>query len=152
MRLLRAVSLVALAAFAGAALPSCSRPARPHYDVVITGGTIYDGSGSPGLRADVGIVGDCGSVLADMLEMEPSDDRFDAKLSVLKEEVRHHARDEEEGKLFKEVRRMLDKDQLAALGNELLAMFEKLMEQEPRMEVPSQTGEAADLESAAAAL
>ena len=29
-----------------------------------------------------------------------------------------------------------------------MAMFEALMEQEPRMEVPSQTGEAADLEAA----
>ena len=87
-------------------------------------------------------------MLADMLAMEPTDDRFDAKLSVLKEEVRHHARDEEEGKLFKQVRRMMDKDELAALGNELMAMFEELMEQEPRMEVPSQTGEAADLQSA----
>jgi len=87
-------------------------------------------------------------VLADMLAMEVTDDRFDAKLTVLKEEVRHHARDEEEGKLFKQVRRMMDKDQLAALGNELMAMFERLMEQEPRMEVPAQTGEAASLEGA----
>ena len=85
-------------------------------------------------------------VLADMLAMEASDDRFDAKLSVLKEQIRHHARDEEEGKLFKQVRRMFDKDELAALGNELMAMFEELMEQEPRMEVPSQTREAAPLE------
>ena len=85
-------------------------------------------------------------VLADMLAMEATDDRFDAKLSVLKEQVRHHARDEEEGKLFKKVRRMFDADELAALGNELLAMFEDLMEQEPRMEVPSQTREAAPLE------
>lgn len=85
-------------------------------------------------------------VLADMLAMEATDDRFDAKLSVLKEEIRHHARDEEEGKLFKKVRRMFDRDELAALGNELMAMFEELMEQEPRMTVPSQTREAAPLE------
>ncbi|MBV8759974.1 MAG: transposase, partial [Deltaproteobacteria bacterium] len=85
-------------------------------------------------------------VLADMLAMEATDDRFDAKLTVLKEQVRHHARDEEEGKLFKKVRRMMSADELAALGNELLAMFEDLMEQEPRMEVPSQTREAAPLE------
>lgn len=85
-------------------------------------------------------------VLADMLAMEATDDRFDAKLSVLKEQIRHHARDEEEGKLFKKVRRMFDGDELAALGNELMAMFEELMEQEPRMEVPSQTREAAPLE------
>src|SRR3569623_3054966 len=87
-------------------------------------------------------------VLADMLAMAPTDDRFDAKLSVLKEEIRHHARDEEEGKLFPKVRRMMDKDELAALGNEMMAMIEELMEQEPRMDVPSQTGEAADLQSA----
>lgn len=85
-------------------------------------------------------------VLADMLAMEPSDDRFDAKLSVLKEEIRHHARDEEEGKLFPKVRRMFDQDERAALGNELLAMFEELIEQAPRNEVPSQTREAASLE------
>jgi hemerythrin superfamily protein len=85
-------------------------------------------------------------VLADMLAMEASDDRFDAKLSVLKEQIRHHAREEEEGKLFPKVRRMFDADDRAALGNELMAMFEQLIEQEPRMEVPSQTREAAPLE------
>jgi hemerythrin superfamily protein len=85
-------------------------------------------------------------VLADMLAMEASDDRFDAKLSVLKEQVRHHARDEEEGKLFPKVRRMFDADERAALGNELMAMFEDLIEQEPRNEVPMQTREAAPLE------
>ena len=87
-------------------------------------------------------------VLADMLEMEASDDRFDAKLSVLKEEIRHHARDEEEKKLFPKVRRMFTKDELAGLGNELMAMFEELLEQEPRNEVPMQTREAASLEMA----
>lgn len=85
-------------------------------------------------------------VLADMLAMEPSDDRFDAKLAVLKEEIRHHARDEEEGKLFPMLRRMFGTDELAGLGNELLAMFEELLEQEPRNAVPSQTREAAPLE------
>jgi hemerythrin superfamily protein len=85
-------------------------------------------------------------VLADMLEMEASDDRFDAKLSVLKEEIRHHARDEEEKKLFPKVRRMFTADELAGLGNELMAMFERLLEQEPRNEVPMQTREAAPLE------
>lgn len=85
-------------------------------------------------------------VLADMLEMEASDDRFDAKLSVLKEQIRHHARDEEEGKLFPKVKRMFSADELAGLGNELMAMFERLLEQEPRNEVPHQTREAAPLE------
>ena len=85
-------------------------------------------------------------VLADMLELDVDDEHFDAKLSVLKEEVRHHARDEEEGKLFPILRRELGADVLAGLGNELLAMFEQLLEQEPRMQVPQETAEAAPLE------
>ncbi len=85
-------------------------------------------------------------VLADMLALDPDDDHWDAKLTVLKEEVRHHARDEEEGKLFPILERELTADFRAALGNEMLAMFEDLLEQEPRNQVPSETTEAAPLE------
>jgi hemerythrin superfamily protein len=85
-------------------------------------------------------------VLADMLAMDVEDERFDAKLSVLKEQVRHHARDEEEGELFAKVRRAFSKDELAALGNECMVMFEQLIERgEPRMNVPRETREAAHL-------
>lgn len=84
-------------------------------------------------------------VLADMLEMDPDEEHFDAKLKVLKEEVHHHARDEEETKLFPIVRKMLSADELAGLGNEMLAMFEQVMEREPRMQVPAETAEAAPL-------
>ncbi len=85
-------------------------------------------------------------ILADMLALDVDDEHFDAKLSVLKEEVRHHARDEEEDKLFPKVRRAFSQDELAALGNECLAMFERLLEQEPRMNVPAETTEAAPLQ------
>ena len=85
-------------------------------------------------------------VLADMLELDVDDEHFDAKLTVLKEEFRHHSKDEEEGKLFKVLRREMDRDTLAGLGNELLAMYEQLIYEEPRMTVPSQTREAAPLE------
>jgi len=86
-------------------------------------------------------------VLADMLAMDPEDEHWDAKLSVLKEEIRHHAHDEEEGKLFPIIERTMSADQRAGLGNELLAMFEELIGQEPRMQIPSETGQAADLEA-----
>ena len=85
-------------------------------------------------------------ILADMLELDVEDEHFDAKLTVLKEQVRHHARDEEEGELFPKLRRLLSADERAALGNECLAMFEALIEMgDPRMNVPAETREAAPL-------
>jgi hemerythrin superfamily protein len=84
-------------------------------------------------------------LLADMMELDCEDEHFDAKLTVLKENIRHHAHDEEEGSLFPIVEEMLDEDELAALGNELLAMFESLLERAPRKLVPSETRRAAEL-------
>ena len=40
------------------ALVGCSGDAEPPYDVIIRGGTIYDGSGAPGYAGDVAIAGD----------------------------------------------------------------------------------------------
>jgi hemerythrin superfamily protein len=85
-------------------------------------------------------------VLADMLELDVEDEHFDAKLTVMKELFRHHAHDEEEGELFPKVRKLLSSDELAGLGNELLAMFELLLERgQPRMTIPAETAEAAPL-------
>jgi hemerythrin superfamily protein len=85
-------------------------------------------------------------LLADMMDLDPDDEHFNAKLKVLKENVRHHAHDEEEDKLFPKVERMFDREELAALGNEMLAMFEMLMEREPHRNVPAETAEAAQLQ------
>lgn len=84
-------------------------------------------------------------ILADMMELDPDDEHFDAKLTVIKEQIRHHAHDEEEDTLFPKVRRLMSADERAALGNELLAMYESLLEAEPRNEVPRETEEAAPL-------
>jgi hemerythrin superfamily protein len=84
-------------------------------------------------------------LLADMMELDCTDEHFDAKLTVLKENVRHHAHDEEEDELFPEVEAMMDDDELAALGNELLAMYEALIERAPRKNVPAETKHAAEL-------
>lgn len=84
-------------------------------------------------------------MLADLLELDVEDEHFDAKLSVLKEQVEHHAREEEEGKLFPHVKKLLSADELAALGGEMLALFEELLEHAPRKDVPGETAEAAPI-------
>lgn len=84
-------------------------------------------------------------VLADLLELDPEDDRFDAKLKVMKEEVTHHARKEEEGELFPKVKKLLSSDMLEALGAEMELQFEELLEGAPRRSVPAETGRAASV-------
>ena len=87
-------------------------------------------------------------LLADMLALPPESDSFKAKLAVLKEEVSHHAHEEEEKELFPEVRAQFSADERAALGNECLAMFEQLMTTSPRNAIPNEIDRAAPLPSA----
>jgi hypothetical protein len=84
-------------------------------------------------------------LLADMVELDVEDPQFDAKLSVVKESIRHHAHDEEEDKLFPKVRKAMSKDELQALAGEMLRLFEELMDGEPRLNVKNETGKAAPL-------
>jgi len=88
-------------------------------------------------------------VLADLITMKPEDENFKAKLKVLQEDVSHHAHKEEEDKLFPMLRKSMSADQLAAIGNETLAMFEQLMTGHPYKTVPSETRTAAPLPPAA---
>jgi hemerythrin superfamily protein len=81
-------------------------------------------------------------IIADLLEMEPADENYNAKMKVLQENVEHHV-EEEEKELFKLVRKVLDEDQLLALGVQMMAEYEELMQTEPRNEVPMQTDTAA---------
>lgn len=84
-------------------------------------------------------------VLADMLKLDVEDERFDAKLSVLKEQVRHHARDEEEKQLFPLVRKLMSRDELTELGEEMEQQFMALLENDPRNNVPNETEVAAQV-------
>lgn len=86
-------------------------------------------------------------LLEDLIAMRPSDEQFDAKLSVLKEQVTHHAHEEEEGTLFPKLKSLLSGDERAALGNEVLVMYEELMLSHPYKSVPAQTDAAAKLPS-----
>jgi N-acyl-D-amino-acid deacylase len=45
-------------------LAACSAP--PQFDTIIAGGTVYDGLGGPGIRADVGIAGDSVAAVGDL--------------------------------------------------------------------------------------
>lgn len=86
-------------------------------------------------------------ILADMLTLDCDSEEFAAKLSVLKEDLEHHAHEEEEKKMFPKLRRMMSADLRAGLGNECLAMFEELVAKEPRRDVPAETAQAASLPS-----
>jgi hypothetical protein len=84
-------------------------------------------------------------VLTDLMEIDASDDTFDAKLKVLKEQVEHHV-EEEETDLFPKSAKLLDKETLDALAQEMTAEQTALeAEGEPRNNVPAETEIAASL-------
>jgi hemerythrin-like domain-containing protein len=79
--------------------------------------------------------------LADMLDMETAEPRFDEKLRALEGQVRHHV-SEEETELFAKVAREFERDVLEKLGTEMERLATMLRESEPYDELPSQTDEA----------
>lgn len=83
-------------------------------------------------------------VLADLLKLDAKDETYDAKITVLKEQVEHHV-GEEEKDLFPKVKKLLDAAQLEALGATMQAEFDELESGHPRDAVPSETGHAAPL-------
>ena len=85
-------------------------------------------------------------IIADLMEMSPEDPQFEAKVTVLKEQIEHHV-EEEENDLFPKVRKMLKKDELEDLGVVMEDMAEELKASgAPRESVPAETGAAAPLE------
>jgi hemerythrin superfamily protein len=83
-------------------------------------------------------------VIADLLDMDPSDAQFKAKVKVLKDLVEHHV-EEEEKDLFKSVKKLLTKEELAVMGEQLETMFSEIIQTQPRMQVPREIDEAAPL-------
>jgi hemerythrin superfamily protein len=59
-------------------------------------------------------------VLRELESMDPGAERFDAKVTVMMEAVRHHVK-EEEGELFPKVRNRIDRRELVDLGEQLQA-------------------------------
>ena len=80
-------------------------------------------------------------LLADLLKMSPDDEKFDAKVKVLKEQIEHHV-EEEETELFPKVRADLDASTLEMLGAQMEDMYDSEMEEGPADKVPLETKEA----------
>lgn len=83
-------------------------------------------------------------VITDLLSMRGSDRNFDAKCTVLKEQVQHHVEEEREA-LFPKVRKLLSAEKLEALGQEMFSFTEENKTRSPRLQVPAQTKQAAPL-------
>ena len=84
-------------------------------------------------------------LIADLLDMSPSDAQFDAKVKVLKEQIEHHV-EEEEGELFPEVKKAHKAQELDDLGLLMEETAEELLQSQPRNQVPLETGAAAPID------
>jgi hemerythrin superfamily protein len=73
-------------------------------------------------------------VLDELVDMDPAHERFDAKVTVLIENVRHHV-EEEEGEFFPKVREHLGRNELAEIG-ETLAEAKKTAPTKPHPRMP----------------
>lgn len=81
-------------------------------------------------------------ILSDLLDMQPTDRMFDAKMTTLKEMVEHHV-GEEENEMFPEVRKLFIKEELEELGKAMEDTLAELMaEGEPSADIPKQTNKA----------
>ena len=59
------------------------------------------------------------TLLREMDDLVNDSEKFEPKLKVLMENVEHHAEEEEEGKMFPKVRKLMDQEALEQLGQEL---------------------------------
>ncbi len=84
-------------------------------------------------------------LLADLLELDPAAETWEAKFKVLNEQTEHHHKEEEEH-LFPKVGKALDAGELEALGEQMLALQQNLQRAgDPREAVTEQTEKAAAL-------
>jgi hypothetical protein len=79
--------------------------------------------------------------LLDLAEVPAGDETFQAKLATLKELVVHHAKQEEERKLFPLLRALMSTEQREALAQELTgAMIEAMEGPSPRQRLRDEVG------------
>jgi hemerythrin-like domain-containing protein len=78
-------------------------------------------------------------VIADILDSDPSDPQFSAKVNVLKEQIEHHVK-VEETQLFPKVQKLFSKDELEDLAVVMQDTAEDLEKGAPRESIPGETG------------
>lgn len=66
------------------------------------------------------------TLLAELAELNKDDEQWLPKFTVLKENVEHHV-EEEEGEMFKEARKAIEKEELEQLGDQLNAEKTRMM-------------------------
>jgi hemerythrin superfamily protein len=84
-------------------------------------------------------------VLADMLLLDVGDAKWEPKLHVLKEQLEHHHKEEEEH-LFPKVQKIFSSEELNELGDVMERELAALRAQRPARQVLDQTDEAASLD------
>ena len=65
------------------------------------------------------------TILRELSKLSPSSAKFKPKLKVLKDDVVHHAEEEEEGKMFPKIREIVDNSALEQIGEEIQAAKNK---------------------------
>jgi hemerythrin superfamily protein len=84
-------------------------------------------------------------VIADLLQLDPSEAVFAAKVKVLQDDVEHHVEEEEED-LFPKVRKLFDAEDLTSLAEAMQETEAELKgEGNPRQMVPQETERAAPI-------
>ena len=68
-------------------------------------------------------------VMAEIEGVAFDDEKWGAKFTVMKENLEHHI-EEEEGEMFKQAKQVFDEDELAQLGESMMARKEELMRQQ----------------------
>ena len=69
------------------------------------------------------------TVMAEIEGVAYDDEKWGAKFKVMKEYLEHHI-EEEEGEMFKQARQVFDEDELAQLGESMLARKQELIRQQ----------------------
>ncbi len=79
-------------------------------------------------------------LIVDLMDETPGSEEFDAKMSVMQEQVEHHVAEERRG-LFPKVIKQLSEEQLEKLGSAMQALFTREMKAGPSRNIGEEIDE-----------